>query len=254
MTSNEPTAGRQGFRYRRRRRGVKGAVVDLDTGQIIGERFVSTPCNRPPRGGHHYRRRGGPALRLDRAVWGDLPGVVVDGGSRPPQTSTVPDRHPCRRVDEHGSTDSRSRSSTTPMPPVWLNSGTAPPQPRRCGGAAHLRHRHRLSGDPQRNVAAQHRVRAHRGRGQGGRAPCRRPVREHPRWGYRKWTKQVTKVLVAIENAIWPDLFIAGGGSAGKPTIDPLLKNRTPVVPAELLNTAGIVGAAMAAAENHREQ
>ena len=41
-------------------------------------------------------------------------------------------------------------------------------------------------------------------------------VMERKGWSYRKWTKQVTKVLVAIENAIWPDLIIAGGASAKK--------------------------------------
>ena len=55
-------------------------------------------------------------------------------------------------------------------------------------------------------------------------------------------------MLVAIENAIWPDLFIAGGGiSRQADKWLPLLENRTPVVAAALLNTAGIVGAAMAA-------
>jgi polyphosphate glucokinase len=45
-------------------------------------------------------------------------------------------------------------------------------------------------------------------------------------------------------------LIIAGGGISKKADKwIPLLKNRTPVVAAELLNTAGIVGAAMAAVE-----
>jgi polyphosphate glucokinase len=75
-------------------------------------------------------------------------------------------------------------------------------------------------------------------------------VMERRGWSYRKWTKQVTKVLIAIENAIWPDLIIAGGGISKKgDKWIPLLKNRTPVVAAELLHSAGIVGAAMAAAE-----
>lgn len=73
-------------------------------------------------------------------------------------------------------------------------------------------------------------------------------VKERKDWSYKKWTKQVTRVLVAIENAIWPDLFIAGGGISRKADKwVPLLENRTPVVPAALQNTAGIVGAAMAA-------
>jgi len=44
------------------------------------------------------------------------------------------------------------------------------------------------------------------------------------------------------------DLFIAGGGISRKADKwIPLLTNRTPVVAATLQNTAGIVGAAMAA-------
>jgi polyphosphate glucokinase len=73
-------------------------------------------------------------------------------------------------------------------------------------------------------------------------------VKEKNDWSFEKWAKQVTKVLVSIENAVWPDLFIAGGGISRKADKwVPLLTNRTPVVAAALLNTAGIVGAAMAA-------
>jgi len=73
-------------------------------------------------------------------------------------------------------------------------------------------------------------------------------VRDNRGLSYEKWAKQVTKVLVAIENAMWPELFIAGGGISRKADKwVPLLENRTPVVAATLQNTAGIVGAAMAA-------
>jgi polyphosphate glucokinase len=73
-------------------------------------------------------------------------------------------------------------------------------------------------------------------------------VRDKHGWSYKKWAKQVTRVLVAIENAMSPELFIAGGGISRKAeNWVPLLKNRTPVIPAALQNTAGIVGAAMAA-------
>jgi polyphosphate glucokinase len=73
-------------------------------------------------------------------------------------------------------------------------------------------------------------------------------VKERKGWSYERWTKEVTTVLVAIENAIWPDLFIAGGGISRKADKwIPLLGNRTPVVAAALQNEAGIVGAAMAA-------
>jgi polyphosphate glucokinase len=76
-------------------------------------------------------------------------------------------------------------------------------------------------------------------------------VRDKNDWSYKQWAPEVTKVLVAIENAIWPDLFIAGGGISRKADKWlPLLKNRTPVVAAALQNTAGIVGAAVAAQVN----
>ena len=73
-------------------------------------------------------------------------------------------------------------------------------------------------------------------------------VKERKEWSYERWTQEVSKVLVAVENAIWPDLFIAGGGISRKADKwVPLLTNRTPVVAAALQNSAGIVGAAMAA-------
>jgi polyphosphate glucokinase len=76
-------------------------------------------------------------------------------------------------------------------------------------------------------------------------------VSDKNEWSYKRWTKEVTRVLIAIENAIWPDLIIAGGGISRKADQwVPLLENRTPVVPAALLNTAGIVGAAMASTAN----
>jgi polyphosphate glucokinase len=45
----------------------------------------------------------------------------------------------------------------------------------------------------------------------------------------------------------WPDLFIIGGGiSKEHENYLPLLKIKVPVVPAQLLNDAGIIGAALA--------
>jgi polyphosphate glucokinase len=72
-------------------------------------------------------------------------------------------------------------------------------------------------------------------------------VKDKHEWSYKRWAPEVTKVLVALENALWPDLFIAGGGISRKADKwIPLLECRTPVVAAALQNTAGIVGAAVA--------
>jgi polyphosphate glucokinase len=79
-------------------------------------------------------------------------------------------------------------------------------------------------------------------------------VKDRRGWSFKKWAKQVTKVLVVIENAMCPELFIVGGGVSRKADLwVPLLKNHTPVVAAALENTAGIVGAAMAASAATRD-
>ncbi|MBD0322367.1 MAG: ROK family protein [Aldersonia sp.] len=72
-------------------------------------------------------------------------------------------------------------------------------------------------------------------------------VKERKKLSYEKWAKRVTQVLRRYEDLLWPDLFIAGGGiSRDSKHWIPHLDIRTPIVPAKLLNTAGIVGAAMA--------
>ena len=56
--------------------------------------------------------------------------------------------------------------------------------------------------------------------------------------------------LQRIEDLMWPTLFILGGGvSKNADRYIPRLTTRTPVVAAELRNDAGIVGAAIVAAE-----
>jgi len=64
------------------------------------------------------------------------------------------------------------------------------------------------------------------------------------------WSARLSEVLVVLEDLLWPDLFILGGGVSRKPEkFLPLLTCRTQVVPAALGNDAGIVGAALAAAD-----
>ncbi|ALP33879.1 Polyphosphate glucokinase [Corynebacterium pseudotuberculosis] len=70
---------------------------------------------------------------------------------------------------------------------------------------------------------------------------------------YSKWAKRVSKVLSEYERLFWPDVFIVGGGISRKADKwVPKLTIDTPVIPAKLRNTAGIVGAAMAADQNIR--
>jgi len=68
--------------------------------------------------------------------------------------------------------------------------------------------------------------------------------REELKWD--KWGKRVDRVLHTIEDLVWPDLFIVGGGVSKKSEkFFPYFTLRTPIVTANFLNDAGIVGAAL---------
>ena len=86
--------------------------------------------------------------------------------------------------------------------------------------------------------------------GEDGERRASASAREREDLGYPQWAKRVDRYLDVLEAAVWPDLIIVGGGVSKKAhKWVPLLSTRTPVVPAQLLNDAGIVGAALAAEE-----
>lgn len=68
---------------------------------------------------------------------------------------------------------------------------------------------------------------------------------EKLKWGV--WAARVNEYLRVLEVLFSPDLFIVGGGVSKKhQKFLPLLRTQADVVPARLLNEAGIVGAALA--------
>jgi polyphosphate glucokinase len=73
-------------------------------------------------------------------------------------------------------------------------------------------------------------------------------ARQRDDLSWKKYAKQLNRYLKMMEKLFWPDLFIVGGGiSKEHEKFLPLLTIDIPVVPAELLNEAGIIGAALAA-------
>ncbi len=73
-------------------------------------------------------------------------------------------------------------------------------------------------------------------------------VREAERLTYKKWGIRVNEYLEHLENVFSPDLFIIGGGVSRKlEKFEQYLVVETEVVPAQLRNEAGIVGAALIA-------
>jgi len=231
--------------------GVKGGIVDLDTGQLIGERFkLATPQPATP---------DAVAKTIAAVVhefgWTDrvgvtYPGVVANGivctaanvdkgwiGTNAQQVIaaelggqpvTVLNDADAAGLAEERFGAGKANSGVI----VLLTFGTGIGSAVIHNGV--LLPNTELGHIEVGGMEAEHRAAS--------------SVKEKKEWSYKRWTDEVTQVLVAIENAIWPDLFIAGGGISRKADKwIPLLKNRTPVVAAALQNTAGIVGAAMAA-------
>lgn len=233
--------------------GVKGAVVDLDTGQLVGERFrLDTPQPATPEAVTATVAEVVRHFNWSGPLGVTYPGVVVNGvvqtaanvdsswigcdvahemsAALDGQRVTVLNDADAAGLAEQRYGAGRDQDGVV----VLLTFGTGI-------GSALIHHGMLLPNTEFGHIEVGGKEAEHR---------AASSVMERKGWSYRKWTKQVTKVLVAVENAIWPDLIIAGGGISKKADKwIPLLKNRTPVVAAELLNTAGIVGAAMAAAE-----
>ena len=67
---------------------------------------------------------------------------------------------------------------------------------------------------------------------------------------YGEWAKRLQRYYERVEALLWPDLIVIGGGvSKDSDKFLPKIKVHAEMVPAKLLNTAGIVGAAWLAAD-----
>ncbi|MBW0017901.1 MAG: ROK family protein [Mycobacterium sp.] len=257
MTSTDPgpdstgaTPQRRGFGIDVGGSGIKGAIVDLDTGQLIGDRIkLLTPQPATPSAvaktiaevvnGFGWTGPLGvtypgvvthgivqTAANVDRSWIGTNARDIISGELNGQRVTILNDADAAGLAEErYGAGKGNSGlvvllTFGTGIGSAVIHNGTLIPNTE----FGHLE----VGGKEAEHRAAS-------------------SVRDKNDWSFEKWAKQVTKVLVAIENAIWPDLFIAGGGISRKAEKwVPLLENRTPVVPAALQNTAGIVGAAMA--------
>lgn len=71
-------------------------------------------------------------------------------------------------------------------------------------------------------------------------------VRKNEELSWKKWGKRFNNVLAYFENLLYPDMFIIGGGVSKKmDKFQEYLEIKTPIKTAELLNEAGIIGAAL---------
>ena len=67
---------------------------------------------------------------------------------------------------------------------------------------------------------------------------------------WKKWGKRLTQYYRLLEHYFSPDVFVVGGGVSKKSEkFFPYIDITTPIIPAQLLNDAGIVGAAYFASQ-----
>ncbi len=73
-------------------------------------------------------------------------------------------------------------------------------------------------------------------------------AREREDLSWQDWGARLTRYFQTVENLLWPDLIVVGGGVSKKfDRWSPHVETRTKIVPADLLNEAGIIGAALLA-------
>jgi polyphosphate glucokinase len=84
-------------------------------------------------------------------------------------------------------------------------------------------------------------------RGQDAEKRAADSARKREDLSWEQYAHRLDEYLTTIENLLWPDLIVIGGGISKKSErFFPHLTARTPLVPAAMLNTAGIAGAALA--------
>ncbi len=80
-------------------------------------------------------------------------------------------------------------------------------------------------------------------------------ARQRKDLSWKKYAKRLNSYLMIMEKLFWPDLFIIGGGiSKVHERFIPLLTVQAKVIPAQLQNGAGIVGAALFAQTSNKKR
>jgi polyphosphate glucokinase len=87
-------------------------------------------------------------------------------------------------------------------------------------------------------------------RGKEGERRASDATRERKGWSWAEWAEAFDEYLDRITRLIWPDLIVIGGGASKHfDKYAAQLQTSVEIQPARLRNNAGIVGAALAAAE-----
>lgn len=236
--------------------GIKAAPVDLDRGEFAAERVrIETPSPADPESvagvmRELLERQGAPR---DVPVGVTVPGVVIDGvvhtaanidsswlGTDADALLTTRlgrDVHVLNDADAAGLAEvrygaARGRAGLVIVTTLGTGIGSALVHDGRLIPNSELGHLEIDGVDAETRAANR--------------------AREDENLSWQDWAQRLTRFYSVVESLFHPELFVVGGGvSKHAHKFLPLLEIRSPIVPAALRNTAGIVGAALAACEHY---
>lgn len=230
--------------------GIKGAPVDVETGQLTGERHrIRTPQPSRPEAVVEVVGELVARFRWQGPIGCTFPAVIKDGVV---QTAANVDRAWI------GTDGQRLLSERTGLPVVLVNDADAAGVAEMEFGAGRgekgvvilltfgtgIGSAVFVGGKLMRNTELGH-LPLHQGDAEEW-ASDRARKRDGLKWP--QWAARVEEYLRLLEFLLWPDLFVIGGGvSKRHEKFLPLLHTRARLAPAHMLNEAGIVGAALMA-------
>jgi polyphosphate glucokinase len=233
--------------------GIKAALVDVRTGRLIGDRLrIDTPQPADPEGVMAVAAGLVDALGPGLPVGVGVPGVVVSGG----RVMTAAHLDPswigldARSVlAERLGRDCVVLNDADAAGVAEMRFGAAAGHPgvvlllTLCTGIGSALF---VGGRLVPNTEFGH-IQI---RGKDGERRASAGARKRRGLSYAMWAVLLEEYLAHIDALVWPELIVLGGGiSRRADRFIPLLDVRPPVVAAALQNRAGIIGAAVLAAD-----
>jgi len=230
--------------------GIKGAPVDTETGQLLAERIrIKTPKNGEPEPIAEVVKQIAGSFNWSGPIGIGFPAPIKSGvammaanvsekwvGTNADALFTKVTGCECTLIND---ADAAGLAEMTfgagrgqPGTVIMITLGTGI-------GTAIFHHGHLLPNTEFGHLEVE---------GQDAEFRASDAARQREDLSWKKYAKRLNKYFTALEKLFWPDLFIIGGGiSKESEKYLPLLTIETPVVTAQLLNQAGIVGAALGA-------
>ncbi|MFJ9420208.1 polyphosphate--glucose phosphotransferase [Streptomyces sp. NPDC101227] len=233
--------------------GIKGAPVDLDRGDLADERYkVLTPHPATPEAVADCVKQVVDHFGWSGPVGATFPGVVTDGTTRTAAnvdkgwigldaaallTGRLGESTPVTLLNDADAAGlaemqygaGRGRTGTVILLTLGTGIGSAVFTGGRLVPNTELGHLELHGHDAEKRASTK--------------------AKEDAGLSWQQWAHRLRKYLAHVEMLFSPDLFVIGGGVSRKAEkFLPLIEGiRAEIVPAQLQNDAGIVGAAMAA-------